>query len=434
MSPAYHAGHHKHIIVGEITKLVQELSESYQFNDSSFPSFGLADIEEEDDFFDHIYQDSCPPTSQITSSIGSSIDSKSSAYLSLKRLELKVDKHLDIATDTYYLLPFCNIIKDENINGSVTTIALRSILKFIRYGFVEASEQLGSAQLIAESVLKTRFPGTHTQNDEKVLEVILAVMRDIIVCGFRTISNEVVCGIMHSSFDIAFDHSHLRLSDNLRRQAKKAIDDMCSVLFGRLAEFKDIPLEYDHEALRIASRSKFLSFNSNSSRNSNVPIQPIQPVQEIIPSSPTVNQVIPTVSSINSSSNEIVPSCTVPIESIDSNSSEAPQPEGGSSTVDNNQGIQFFDDTLNQRPKSNLVGKLFSAIPHDLVCVHGILSHLTQLISPANDVRYNKEILSTGFQLLHTIFSVAVDEIGYKQALLAIIKDELCFNILQVSQ
>lgn len=439
----------KCIVIEETTKLERELATTYQLSGSSFSFSGAAvrvgnvgtsgiwirkaksspqlftSDSEEDDSSDDLHPGSTLGSSSSPSTGGSGSDanpvnSKNFAYFSLKKLKSKVQKNLDIATDIYYLIPFCDIIKDENINGFITASALESLLEFINCGFIAASEELGSAQLIAESVLRTRFTGTHTQNDEMVLGVILAVMREIIVCGFKSISNETVCGIMHSSFEIAFEH---RLSDNLRRQAKKAIQEMCRVLFNRLDEFNDIPIEYGHEALKIASGSKFLSFNT--SRKTKVSLQSVQSTPESPSTTTTVSQATITETAPCTSSEMITSASSGSIESLST-------PTVESNEFTNNQGIKFTDDAVPYKPTTKTVAKTSASKTHDLVCIHGILSHLTQLISHTNDSRFNEDYVETGFQLLRTIFSIAVNKIGRKQFLLAIVKDRLCFNILQV--
>ncbi|XP_074594838.1 sec7 domain-containing protein garz [Brevipalpus obovatus] len=359
---------------------------------------------------------------------GDALSSISTAYLGLKKLKNKVHRTLNVTTDIYYLKPFCDIIKDKDINGQITALALESLLEFLSHGFISASEHLGSAQVVAESVLRTRFTGTHTQNDEMVLEMILSVMKQVIIREFKSISNDTVCGIMHSCFEIAFEH---RLSDHLRRHAKKALQEMCRSLFKRLSKFEDIPLEYGNEALRINSGSKFLSLNA--SRKSKVSIQsaPVTPVSSVpsdITSSASSYSLVANPSS-QTTINE-TGSCAV-VESLEAPKITSTSENTGSTEFINQQGIKFSEDAIPIKRNSSKIGKTSDSRSHDLVCIHGILSHLTKLIGHTSESHYNEDHAEVGLQLLRTAFSVSVHAIGNKQSLLAIVKDQLCFNLFQ---
>ena len=60
----------------------------------------------------------------------------------------KLSKNFNALTDTSYLYPFCEVIKNKDISGPITDLALQSFLKFLDYGLIDQTEELGSAQLI----------------------------------------------------------------------------------------------------------------------------------------------------------------------------------------------------------------------------------------------------------------------------------------------
>lgn len=161
---------------------------------------------------------------------------------SLIRLKAKLSKTgrstYDVHSNPSYLIPFCEVVKNKDIDGPITGIALQSIIKFIDCGFIASTEAQGSACLISESVTKARFIGSDTSSDEVVLKRILDVLRELIVRGFKSLSNEAIREIMQSSFRVVFEK---RLSELLRKSAERALEDMARSLFNRLSELEDKP-------------------------------------------------------------------------------------------------------------------------------------------------------------------------------------------------
>jgi hypothetical protein len=150
---------------------------------------------------------------------------------SLIRLKGKLRKDKLVVTDPNYLRPFCEVIKNKDVSGPVTGLALQSILKFINYGLIKNES---AVQMISDSVTKARFIGTDTSSDEVVLMRILNVLRELIVRRYKSLTNGAVCEIMQSCFRIAFEP---RLSELLRKSAEQSLVDMVQVLFRRIPEF-----------------------------------------------------------------------------------------------------------------------------------------------------------------------------------------------------
>ena len=153
---------------------------------------------------------------------------------SLIQLKTKLRKDKLVVTDPNYLKPFCDVIKNKDVSGPITGIALQSILKFINYGFIKTDDL--AVQMIGDSVTKARFIGTDSSNDEVVLMKILNVLHELIVRRFSCLKNSAVCEIMQSCFRIAFEP---RLSELLRKSSEQALIDMVQVLFQRIPEFDD---------------------------------------------------------------------------------------------------------------------------------------------------------------------------------------------------
>ena len=183
----------------------------------------------------------------ITSSIRKSDDVVLKSLVKLKnKLRNGSKTAYCVTSDPSFLIPFCEIVKDKEIGGRLTGLALQSIHKFIAYGLVEKTESKGSAILIGESVTKARFVASDTESDEVVLMRIVNVLRELIVREFRSLTNEIVNEIMKSTFRIAFE---TRLKDLLRKTAEQALVDMVRSLFRRIGSFTD------HQPLQETSNS-----------------------------------------------------------------------------------------------------------------------------------------------------------------------------------
>lgn len=181
---------------------------------------------------------------------------------SLIRLKTKLRKDKLVVTDPNYLRPFCEVIKNKDVSGPITGLALQSILKFTNYGLI--TNEI-AVQMIADSVTKARFIGTDTSSDEVVLMRILNVLKELIIRRYPSLSNGSVCEIMQSCFRIAFEP---RLSEMLRKSAEQSLVDMVQVLFQRIPEFTD---EYiDESYLKMgpkitSSTTKRSKHNANNS-------------------------------------------------------------------------------------------------------------------------------------------------------------------------
>lgn len=147
---------------------------------------------------------------------------------SLILLKSRLSKEKIISLDPSYIKPFCDVIKNKDVSGPITGLALQSILKFLNYGFIKDGDVV---KLIGESVTKVRFVGTDSNSDEAVLMRILSVLETLIVQSYYSLTNGIICEIMQSCFRIAFE---TRLSDLLRNCAVKSLTEMVRALFNRI--------------------------------------------------------------------------------------------------------------------------------------------------------------------------------------------------------
>lgn len=294
---------------------------------------------------------------------------------SLIRLKAKLSKTgrctYDVHSDPSYLIPFCEVVKNKEIDGPITGIALQSILKFIDCGFIASTESKGAACLISESVTKARFIGSDTSSDEVVLKRILDVLRELIVRGYKSLSNEAICEIMQSSLRIVFEK---RLSELLRRSAERALEDMARSLFNRLDQLEDKP-GWMESALSIKS-SDGVKIPAGFGKDSSYRHQ---------------------------ASN---------LDSMEINSASNSTPADAS--------------TLSP-------GKS-SSEPHGIECVLELLHYTISLVNPLSEAQNSEGMINTGLNLLIIALESSVPAIAKKPSILHLIGSELCFYLIQLLQ
>ncbi|RWS07642.1 golgi-specific brefeldin A-resistance guanine nucleotide exchange factor 1-like isoform X2 [Dinothrombium tinctorium] len=374
----------KFVVLGEVTLLQIALRRSYQSATTSYyfgPKRGLShsssvgsqlaaaeiSVEAEEDE-DDLFYDISGGQQQSTSPIGP-------IYLSLKQLKDKLTKNFNVINDPSYLKPFCEVIKNKDINGPITSLALQSILKFLNYGFIDYCEDMGAAQLIGESVTKARFEGTFTILDEVVLMRILNVLKELIVRGFKKINNETVCEIMQSCLRIAFEP---RFSDLLRKSAEQALTDMCRTLFAIIDTVED---EINLDELPLMKISPGGKFGSGFGKR------------------------------IKGSSNKV-------FDTSNASGVENPKKSSGKILEDN----------------QNLNSGMPQPSNYGLLCIHELLFYLTSLTNISNENQNSDLMVTVGLNLLIVGFETSVHFIGEKRNLLSIVKNELCWNLSQLLQ
>lgn len=394
--------------------------------------------EDEDDFLDDTFGIISDPSNGTPSSPVHHPLPTDPILKNLIRLKGKLRKgsrsSFNVTTDPSYLIPFCEVIKNKDTSGPITGMALQSILKFINYDLVSYTESLGSVQLIGDSVTKARFIGTDTSSDEVVLMRILDVLKQLIIRGYKSLSNETICEIMQSSFRIAFEP---RLSELLRKNAEQALLDMVRCLFQKLSSYTDeyvgsnvgpgliksgsgvkMPSGFGKKKEKMYQSSITERMEINSSANSS-------PTNESVPSIsgdtvPVRDQLVKSMS--DASLAESVASDTSIITAV--------VPESAGS---DNESIKPDQDVSNQLKQESNINRNRTE-PHGIESINELLCYMTTLTSPLPESQNSESMINIGLNLLIVAFESAITDIGNKSCLLKVIKNDLCFNMIQLLQ
>lgn len=180
-------------------------------------------------------------------------DCKGARYYGQRRIVLQLIHQLDIKRfDTPALLhPFLQVIRSSSTSGSITSLALIAITKFLSYNIISRdSPRLPQAmQLLSAALTHCRFEASNTAADEIVFLRILRLMEGIISGpGGEILSDESLCQIMETGLRLCCE---AKLTQMLQRSAEISMVSMCQVVFERLkhleVEAGDEPGALDEE-------------------------------------------------------------------------------------------------------------------------------------------------------------------------------------------
>lgn len=375
------------IIIGEITSIEVLMKLNYDFlnvnnilsygNKKQFLSrsssyFNNQDDEEEDEDFLLL--------SEFNSAqgAGSSNVSIFEVYRSFKLLKDRLkekNKNMNVLMDHCYLKPFCDLIINKDISGRITSVALGSLLKFLNYGLFDHSESNGSAQLVCETMIKVRFISTNTSSDEVVLMRILLLIKELVTRGFDLINNQTMYGMIRTCFRIIFEHN---LSELLRRNAEHTLIDIVRHLFKKLDELKESEFLLNLEPGKSAMKSRSKKEDKLEDRKGSLK------------------------------------DSTLDLKSAESN--------------DEKREIKA-DEQVKPQPQKC----------YDLECIYDLFIYLAQIVNPNEhnpSINQNNLLMTNqvGLNILIVIFETAVITIGQKTSLMRTVKNELCWNLVNIIQ
>ncbi|KAJ1542410.1 GDP/GTP exchange factor for ARF, partial [Nowakowskiella sp. JEL0078] len=154
---------------------------------------------------------------------------------------------------SYLLEPFLHVIRSGDTTGPITSVALDSIEKFIKYRILDPHHPglAAAISVLAHSVTHCKFEATDAVSDEIVLAKILRLLRVVVTseAGQRTLDDKGVCEMVEAAFGMCFQS---RVSELLRRSAEETLLVLAQSLFERLTQ---IMRTKEHEKYLLTRRS-----------------------------------------------------------------------------------------------------------------------------------------------------------------------------------
>ncbi|CAH1968968.1 unnamed protein product [Acanthoscelides obtectus] len=391
---------------------------------------------------------------------------------------------LSLVEPNTFLTPFLNVIRSEETTGPITSLALSAVNKFLNYGIIDPSYHSlpQTVHSIADAVTHARFVGTDQSSDGVVLMRILQVLHTLTLAPEgANITNESLCEIMLTCFRICFETRHF--NELLRRTAEHYLKDMVQLVFRRLPQFSEDLRAVTIKQLKMSSsaidqtrtrrKSKSAKKKEKTENEDSQSISKPLPTKvshssgNIVDMQGTISQNIPhtpeneEISSLLSNSKESMPQSNVDITVTkdsspvgeDCKDNAQQQSDGLTETpIEENEKLSLSEMTEkieeqhseNQPSESaheyvNQRGIRFTPqmqeevtlSPYGLASVRELFRFLISLCNPLD--KQNTEVeIHLGLTLLTVAFEVGADSIGKYNTLLALVKDDMCRNLLSL--
>lgn len=152
------------------------------------------------------------------------------------QLRLMLNSQKDVSgVDALTLLqPFLMVIKSSSTSGSITSLALDSLMKFFNYGIInESSSNIDFAlNHVMHSLTHCRFEASEQAADDSVLLKVLKLLEYIIDSDLgERLSDEVVYEVLQTSMSLACNK---RRSEVLRKAAELSVGRLAFKIFKKL--------------------------------------------------------------------------------------------------------------------------------------------------------------------------------------------------------
>ncbi|XP_045537082.1 Golgi-specific brefeldin A-resistance guanine nucleotide exchange factor 1 [Papilio machaon] len=390
-----------------------------------------------------------------------------------------------------YLSPFLEVIRSKETTGPVTSLALSAIHKFLSYGLIDPTHPSVPATVedIADAVTHARFVGTDHSSDGVVLMKILQVLRTLMLSPEGAmLTDESVCEIMLSCFRICFE---TRLTELLRRNAEQCLRDMTQLIFMRLPQFppEDTGANFATLSLSLKKRDKSTKKKSMSTahstnsldRKSSLTDRATSPTVENIDNDSKVdathrqnqdknlmNEAEITIEPVeqqvkspskkharhssmdlahgNPSISQLLEKCVSNTDTQDSQLEDDTKCELAEETKDDLP--QAEEEEVKDETQKEVEEKLEEYVnhrgirftpqeetpnlqPYGLVCVRELFRFVISLCNPLEG-QNTSAMVQLGLALVGTALEVAADQLPRYPALLHLVRDPLCRNLLSL--
>lgn len=311
-----------------------------------------------------------------------------SAFAKLRR-DLATCKDINTFDVPALLQPFLQVIRSSSTSAHITSLAVESITKFLKYNLITMqSPRIGTAMhLLSAAITHCRFEASDTAADEEVLLRILRLMELVISRPEGSLlGDESICEMMSTGLSMC---CQARLSHNLRKSAEMAMATMCQIVFGQLA---DIPVE--EVISQTPGRSRSNTARSAVLQGDEMKIQP------------------PLNGSVMGNGGEFRPSTD---DRADSDSTGTPE-KPDSKRLDNGRTTDEDDE---------------DAIPYSLPSIRELFRVLIDLLDPHNK-QHTDTMRVMALRIIDVALEIAGPFIAAQPTLAVLVEDDLCKHLLQL--
>lgn len=288
------------------------------------------------------------------------------------------------------LHPFLQVIRSSSTSAHITSLAVESITKFLKYNLITVnSPRIAAAMhLLSAAITHCRFEASDTAADEEVLLRILRLMELIISRPEGSLlGDESICEMMSTGLSMCCQS---RLSHNLRKSAEMAMATMCQIVFGQLAG-----IAIEESMPQTPGRSR-----SNTTRS-------IVPLNEEMKIQPPLN------GSVMGNGEEPRPS-TDDRSSYDS--VQTPEKQGKRPQEDGRPAEEEEEE---------------DAVPYSLPSIRELFRVLIDLLDPHNK-QHTDTMRVMALRIIDVALEIAGPFIAAQPSLAILVEDDLCKHLLQL--
>ncbi|PIN03359.1 Pattern-formation protein/guanine nucleotide exchange factor [Handroanthus impetiginosus] len=166
-----------------------------------------------------------------------------SLIISFKELRKKIfswQNHWHTIDPVLYLQPFLDVIKSDETGAPITGVALSSVYKILNIQILDSRtvNVENALHLIVDAVTSCRFEVTDPASEEvvlmKILQVLLACMKNK---ASVSLNNHHVCSIVNTCFQIV--HQASSKSELLQRISRHTMHELVRCIFSLLPDLDD---------------------------------------------------------------------------------------------------------------------------------------------------------------------------------------------------
>ncbi|AOA61603.1 ARF guanine-nucleotide exchange factor 2 [Komagataella phaffii CBS 7435] len=298
------------------------------------------------------------------------------------------------------LQPFLMVVKSPETSGYVTSLALTTLHKVLRYSLLTESSlnAVSALHQTVDALTHCRFQSDNTSDDAVLLRV-LGLLQAIVESSVGyLLSDDVLYDIIQTCLSLACNKKR---SEVLRKGAEMTISAITVKLFTKLIFINPA----SHDGNHLDTRDHQLGDVSHS-------IQPDMIGGTIEPGNPVD---------------------TEPSEQHENSKSEIDEQNGAKNLEQ--QDISNETKGKEQGPQISLNSSVTDdSVPYGIVCIREHFKILIAIINPKKQFETTESTKVLAFQLITTAIEVSGNEFPKHPSLMNLVSDEICHHLLHTIQ
>lgn len=307
------------------------------------------------------------------------------------------------------LQPFLVVIKSPSTTCHITSIAISSLFKFLKYNIINSDQSniVQALSQIVSTLAHCRFEGADQTQDDILLVKIIQLLEYLVTSPLgKLLTDDSMYEIISTCFSLAIN---TRRRDMLRSAAETSLLNITQLVFSKLKTLESKP-EIDHN-----TKSAQLDFAND-----------LLPNDDIGRSTP--------IESLKTSLDESNTEITAKVESEDTkNLVDSTEKFSIDASEEADNSLPDYDepDTPDSLDFNNPDTDLS---PYGIACMREFLNHTVDILLPDNRYRFTEGTRSLALEILIRIVEVTGPHLSKHPQLFNLISDNCCHHLVQIIQ